>query len=113
MSFKARIYIAGPYIGGDVARNVAQAIEVADQVLEAGYAPFVPHLFHFWHLTRERSLKDWIALDNAWLRTCHALYRIPGESKGADAEVELADRLHIPVVFSMEGLERLAMEPKL
>ncbi len=96
-----KIYIAGPYTKGDVAVNVGNAIAVANRLKDAGYAPYVPHLTHFWHLLFPRPYEDWLELDNQFLPLCDALLRIPGESKGADAEVELAGKLGIPVFESL------------
>ena len=39
----ARIYVAGPYTNGEVAINVRNAYEAANQLAELGFAPFVPH----------------------------------------------------------------------
>jgi hypothetical protein len=43
-------------------------------------------------------------LDNEWVLRCDALLRLPGESQGADAEVELAKKHGIPVFYSIEEL---------
>lgn len=40
---------------------------------------------------------DWLAIDFAWIKTCYAVLRLPGEDVGADAEVAEANRLGIPV----------------
>jgi hypothetical protein len=51
----------------------------------------------------------WLEIDFAWVKKCDALIRLPGESSGADREVELARSLGIPVYFSIqEFLEREA-----
>ena len=52
----ARIYIAGPYTNGDVAVNVRTAYEAANQLADLGFAPFVPHATHFWHMLFPRPL---------------------------------------------------------
>jgi hypothetical protein len=46
----ARVYAAGPYTKGDVALNVRSACEAANRVADLGFAPFVPHATHFWHM---------------------------------------------------------------
>jgi hypothetical protein len=46
----ARIYVAGPYTKGDVAVNVRNAFEAANRLADVGFAPFVPHATHFWHM---------------------------------------------------------------
>jgi hypothetical protein len=93
----ARIYIAGPYTKGDVAVNVRNAYEAASRLADLGFAPFVPHATHFWHLLFPRPYEFWLELDNQFLPTCAAVLRLPGESTGADKEVQLARTLGIPV----------------
>ncbi len=97
-----KVYIAGPYTKGDVALNVRTAIEAANRVLRGGHVPFVPHLYHFWHLLCPGPYVQWTALDLAWLEVCDAIIRLPGDSKGADGEVARAIELHIPVFYSVE-----------
>jgi len=93
-----RVYIAGPYTGGDVGANVHEAMEVASALLSAGYAFYCPHLSHFVHIQHPQPYERWMALDIAWLEVCAAVIRIPGHSPGADREVEFAVKRGIPVV---------------
>lgn len=97
MSHRRRVYVCGPYTLGDVADNVRVAIETAHILMNAGCAPYVPHLTHFWHIHRPRQYEEWIALDLEWLRLCDVVVRIPGQSRGADLECAEAARLGIPV----------------
>lgn len=99
-----KVYVAGPYTHGDVAVNVRNAILMADRLAEAGYAPFLPHLTHFWHMVAPRPYEFWLALDNQFLPHCDALIRLPGLSGGADKEVALAKSLGIPVFFDLDAL---------
>ena len=92
-----KVYIAGPYTKGDVAENVKNAFHAADQLADAGFAPFVPHYTHFWHMMFPRPHKFWMNLDKEFLYVCDALLRLPGESYGADEEVKLAKRKSIPI----------------
>lgn len=93
----ARIYVAGPYTNGDIAVNVRNAFEAANRLADLGFAPFVPHATHFWHMLFPRPYKFWLELDNQFLPCCAAVLRLPGQSSGADGEVELAMHLGIPV----------------
>jgi uncharacterized protein DUF4406 len=92
-----RVYVAGPYTKGDVAVNVRAAILAGQELIEAGHAPFIPHLSHFQHLLAPGPYEQWIALDLVWLEVCEALIRLPGESVGTDAEVDRARKLGISV----------------
>lgn len=100
----ARVYIAGPYSDGDVAINVRNAYEAADRLADLGFAPFVPHATHFWHMLFPRPYEFWLELDNQFLPLCEVVLRLPGESKGADKEVDLAESLGIPVFKDIEKL---------
>ena len=103
------VYVAGPYTLGDVAVNVRAAIDAGNRIMDAGHIPFVPHLTHFWHIVHPRPYEDWLAYDNHFVPLCQALVRLPGDSKGADAEVALARGLLIPVFYSVESF--LDMHP--
>jgi hypothetical protein len=98
------IYIASPYTLGDVAINVRESLLAADKLVELGYAPYPPLYSHFWHFLSPKPYETWVELDNAWVLRCDALLRLPGESKGADAEVALAQEHGIPVYYSIEEL---------
>lgn len=99
---KARIYIAGPYTQGDVAVNVRNAYEMANRLADLGFAPYVPHATHFWHMLFPREYEFWLALDNEYLPFCEAVLRIPGTSNGADKEVDLARSLGLPIFASVD-----------
>ncbi len=102
----AKIYIAGPYSKGDVAKNVRNAFKIANDLADLGFAPFVPHSTHFWHLIFPRPYEFWLELDNQFLPLCDALLRIPGESNGADKEVKLAKDLNLPVFYTIDDLKK-------
>ena len=101
---KVKVYIAGPYTQGDVAQNVRNAIEAANKLADLGFAPFVPHFTHFWHMIFPRPYAFWLELDNQFLPCCDAILRIPGPSNGADKEVALAEKLGKPVFRDIESL---------
>ena len=101
------VYIASAYTVGDVAVNVKRQIDAADELMSLGYCPIVPLLTHFQHLIHPRPYQDWVGVDNELVLRSDVLLRLPSESKGADAEVELALRNNIPVVYSIDELELL------
>jgi hypothetical protein len=104
IKIKPRIYIAGPYTRGDVAINVRRAVEIATSLVDQGYAVYLPHLTHFWHLISPHEYQYWLDIDHQWLPLCDAVLRIPGESRGADKEADLATSLGIPVYFNEASL---------
>lgn len=98
---KKLVYISAPYTTGDVAVNVRTVISVADDLVKAGYLPFVPHLTHFWHIISPKPKEFWLELDLACLPFCDIVLRLPGISEGADREVQEAKLLGIPVIMDV------------
>jgi hypothetical protein len=99
-----RIYLASPYSKGDHKENVRRQMRAAHNLMDLGYAPYVPLLSHYLHLFNPRPYEDWIKFDNSWVLVCDAVLRLPGESLGADSEVKLARENGIPVYFSFKEL---------
>lgn len=102
-----RVYVAGPY-SSDPERNTRAAIAAGNAILDLGHAPMVPHLTHYWHLHSPRPYEDWLRLDLAWLAAADIVLRLPGESPGANREVERARSLGIPVAEAVEELVAMA-----
>lgn len=100
-----RVYIAGPF-GAREGREdrVKAAIDVADEIRRAGLFPFVPHLYAHWEAAHPHDYECWMRLCFAWLPQCEAVFRMDGDSPGADREVALAYSLNIPVFLTMHGL---------
>lgn len=99
-----KIYVAGPLSTGtysETTKNVRNAIDHADSIMLLGGAPYLPHLSHFWNLFHMHGWEEWMKLDYEYVKVCDAILRLPGESKGADQEVEWAKQLGIPVYHNM------------
>ena len=92
-----KVYISGPYSTNGTIYNIRLAIEAANTLLLAGFAPFVPHLNFSWDIIYPHSYDTWLNWCIAWVPACDCLLRIPGISPGADIEVALARELGIPV----------------
>jgi hypothetical protein len=101
---KPKVYVAGPYTKGDVALNVRKAIEAGNELTQHGFAAFVPHFTHFWHLLFPHEYQFWIEHDEEWISVCDYLLRLPGDSSGADGEVKFAKEHGIKVFYSMGDL---------
>ena len=94
------IYIAGPYTRPDPVENTHKAIQVGLELYETGLmVPFVPHVSLLVHLVAPRPYTYWLDYDIHFLAHCHAIYRIRGESSGADDEVQWAFENAIPIFF--------------
>jgi hypothetical protein len=115
---RKRVYIAGPIVKGDLAHNIERATDAMFELMEAGLAPFCPHLSCFagpilsrtWEgkpyavaevLPRGLAIHHWYETDLAWVAVADAVLRLPGEGKGSDGEVAEAGRLGIPVFFTV------------
>lgn len=105
---RIRVYVAGPYSKTccriSTSGNVRNAVLAGDELWARGFVPYIPHLTHLWDLISPKSYEEWLELDNCFLPCCRAVLRLPGESSGADKEVELAENLGIPVFSTIELL---------
>lgn len=97
------VYVAGAYTGSEAA-NVMKALKAADQVMELGVYPFIPHLFHFWHQLTPRDYRAWMKLDEHYLLKSDIIWKI-SDSPGVKEEVEKAHIYQIPVVTTFQELE--------
>jgi hypothetical protein len=98
-----KVYIAGPYSYNE-AVNIHNAVIAANALLARGYLPFIPHLCHLWHLITPKHYSSWLTYGLEWLKECDCVFRLPGDSPGADAEVAEAERLGLPVYHSYHEL---------
>lgn len=119
--------MAGPISKPDTANGLFHNIKQADDamlaLMRAGFAVFNPMLSVYCGGARydgsgvvgsahrqanagfrDLSHQDWLDMDFAWVEVCHAVLRLPGESKGADMETEFATSRGIPVFHSIDDL---------
>jgi hypothetical protein len=102
--YRGRVYIASPYTLGAVEENVRYSIQQANVLLLLGFQPYAPLLNHYWNQQWEHSYEEWLQFDISWMLQCDCVLRLPGESKGADLEVQIAKEHNIPVYFDMTDL---------
>lgn len=91
-------YVAGP-LTGDTPENVRLAALAGQAIRDAGGFEFVPHDSVFRHQATPRSWGAWVDWCLGWVDRCDVVVRLPGESKGADLEVQHAKLHGVPVVF--------------
>lgn len=99
--------MAGPISQGDPRANCQRAIKMGFTLMDAGYAPYVPHYSYFVDqasIVGQGRYEQWISLDLSWITVCHALLRLPGVSKGADREVAWAKQVGVPVYTNLKKL---------
>lgn len=107
-----RVYCAGPYSGPSYEQrrdNTQRAADVGARVAALGAYPVVPHLVghHVAELCHvEHAYEWWIEVTADELRTCDAVFLVPGweQSRGASGEQTLALELGLPVFTTMPAL---------
>lgn len=98
------VYLAGPY-SFDPIVTTHEAVHNADAAQDTGLVTvYVPHLSMLSNLVKPKPVNHWYAWDLAMLARCDALWRIPGDSFGADNEVSFAIERHIPVFYDAASL---------
>jgi hypothetical protein len=112
------VLISGPYMTGTdgdevrIAANLARMEAMALPVFERGHLAVVAEWLS-WPIIRQAGGHDHASEQftrlqypaaHRLLTRCDAVLRIPGESRGADLECELARTLGIPVFTSVADL---------
>lgn len=107
---RLRVYVAGPISQGDLGANIRQATAAGKRLIEAGFAPLIPHLTCYYDGDPPRAIaggiphEAWLDVDLPWVAAADALLRLPGESAGAGQEVSHAIALGIPVYTDIHNL---------
>jgi len=92
-------YIAGPITLGNPMHSTKRAIEIADRITSIGGVCHVPHLSILWDTVSPKEWDYWINMDLEIILRADAVFRMEGESRGADIEVDFAIRQGIPVFY--------------
>tara|TARA_R110000803_G_scaffold23906_2_gene58189 strand:+ start:9282 stop:9623 length:342 start_codon:yes stop_codon:yes gene_type:complete len=110
---RPKVYISGPLTSsGTPEDNVDCAIEWMHRLIQDGLSPMCPHLSWYVDSDETYTHEEWMELDIAWVDVADCVLRIPGDSIGADIEVDYAETHGIPVftahsygdlVFSLLG----------
>lgn len=101
------IYMAGPlthnFIGG-----LIDACDIGAKLIGRGHIPYSPHMMVFINVRRDTPAlevggalyEEWLKFDFRVIDKCDAVFRLRGESAGADREVEYCHSLGKPVYTS-------------
>lgn len=95
---KPLVYVAGP-ITGDPFGAVRNSVWAFHAIRNRGGVPFMPQRSVVPEMVEHQEHEAWMKYDFDIIGNCAGLFRLEGESKGADREVELAKELGIPVWF--------------
>lgn len=102
---KPLVYLAGPITKPDPLTNARRAARVFSELLKSDLmTPYAPQLLMTAELLCPQDYEAWMAYDFEILRRCDGLFRMPGESNGADREVEFANQKGIPVFSNRDQL---------
>lgn len=110
------ILIAGPYRSGTqddpqrIQENLDRLEEVAVPLFKKGYTPIIGEwvALPLMKLAGSQSIGDEVwdqmqyPISHSLLEKCDAIFRIKGESNGADKDVKLAVERGIPVYYNLE-----------
>ena len=108
------IYVAGPLSNNETWshttqwQNMLNAIEAGAELKEKGHYPFVPHYSYMMtNMGHHFTYGDWLEEDFVWIEKCEALYRMEGDSAGADLELKHARNLGKIIFLGMEEVPDL------
>jgi hypothetical protein len=99
VSAKPLVYVAGP-ITGDPWGCVRKATTAAAILDDLGCWAYLPQLSVLHEIVAPMPYEHWIEHGLAMVERCDGIYRIPGESPGAEREVEHALTVGVPVFFA-------------
>lgn len=99
-----RVFLAGPVDSGDICDNVNEACRIANYLMTEQFSVYIPQLCVLMQMISRQHYETWMRNGQAWLAVSNAVYRMPGESKGADRDVALAAQLGIPIFYTTEEL---------
>ena len=102
---RPRIYISGPISKGNRFDNLVQALDAQKWMLDNGFAPLNPMLTMLIPWEADVQHQTWVEADLPWVEASSAIFRLPGESDGADQEVRRAREHDIPVFTDLEELK--------
>ncbi len=101
---KLRVYIAGPMTNGNGKNynleKIREALKAYSTLIREGYLPFCPQLslLHEMMVPISLTYDQWLGHDQDVIDNSDVIFRMPGESVGADRECKYARGRGIPVV---------------
>jgi nucleoside 2-deoxyribosyltransferase len=99
------IYIASPYSHGDAFVNVQRQQDAANKILNLGALPIWPLCSAYLNMSCPREWEEWMDICLGLANRCDALWRLDGDSRGADLEVEFMLAQGKPVFYYEDDLQ--------
>lgn len=105
---KPFVYVAGP-LSLHPMHATHDALTFCSELYGSGLVvPFSPHATVVWDMIVPADYEQWMEYDLDVLPHMNAVYRMPGDSPGADREVAFAQSRGIPVFFHVSALLKWA-----
>lgn len=101
------VYVAGP-VTGDPWGCVRRATRMAHQLDQLGFDAYLAQVSVLHEIVDPQPYERWISLGFNMLARCDGLIRLPGDSPGADREVNHALELGLPVLSHHDDLKEWA-----
>ena len=105
-----RVYVAGKL--NDMAinyiKNMSVMMAFAEEIRKLGHAVYVPCLdFQMGLMFGDWMYDDYFNNSQQWLKVSDAVFVVPGyeTSEGTNREIELAEKLGIPVCYKVKDLQ--------
>jgi hypothetical protein len=116
---RKRVYVAGAYTPTDQEKhpiietfmNMNVGIRAATKIMLMKHVPFCPWIdFHFFlalEKGQEITMEDIYEYSIGWLEVSDCMWVLPGweNSYGTKKEIEVAEKLGIPIFYTFEELE--------
>lgn len=99
------VYLSTPMRKGRWTDNVRVASFVAAELMKLGFGVINPIGSWLPDLVVPLDADTWINNDFALIQRCDAVFRIEGESEGADKECMFAKENGIPIYFTIENIK--------
>lgn len=104
-----KVYVAGSYSADNVIqvlKNIREGIKMSAKLLKLGYSPFCPFLDHQFLFYEDITIEQMYKYSIDFLEVCDVMYVLPNseQSKGTQKEILIANKLKIPVVYSIKEL---------
>jgi hypothetical protein len=93
------VYISCPITTGTLEVNVREACKISDKLMSSGFIPYNPATSVLQNIVAYKDYTVWMNYDFQLISLFKFVLRLPGKSKGGDAEVRYAIKNKIPVVI--------------
>lgn len=104
MTYRPLVYMCHPY-SSDPAGNVVASMHKWDELMTLDKFVLINPLWsHAQHCELQRPYEFWLKYDLRLIERCDAVYRVAGDSPGADREVAHAQRHGLPVFTEVTNL---------